>query len=381
MIDDLAMAREKTSALARTRSAEGEVLSVIVSTSRLDDWRQSAPVYLHSEFSRVVQELGLGADAKRRLQTGLDHALDLLRYDVTPRTQGLAVFTDGGGSVNERIELPLRMTNCLAIEPWPYVRPVAHALSLLEPFVMAEVSRDESSLYVVDEWGVASEDDLTGPWLRTSDRETGEVSIKKYYAAARRESLVEHHYKEVGAALSKLLEASGARRIVLCAQHDIGTAFRRVLPNVTAGSLVATIPLDASSTVGQRVAVARRAVEQARQDQIAKLVARAKEGMGPGGHGVAGFEDVRDALDSGRLHTLLVERGYRPAGWRCGACSWVSLERVPQCPRCGGGMTRTADTVGELVRLTILEHGQLEVGEQIRGLEALGSVAGLLRYA
>jgi peptide subunit release factor 1 (eRF1) len=258
---------------------------------------------------------------------------------------------------------------------------VAHALSLLEPFIVAEVSRDESSLYVVDEWGIAHEDDVTGPWLRTSDRETGESSIKKYYAAARRESLVDHHYKEVGAALSRLLEESGARRTVVCAQHDIAAAFRRVLSSRAASSVVAAMPLDAASTLGQRVASARRAVEQARQEQLAALFGRIKEGLGPGGHGVAGFESVRDALDGGRLHTLLVERGYRPPGWRCGACSWVTLELALRCPRCGETMSSTMDAVGELVRRTILERGQLEVGERIEGLEGLGNLAGLLRYA
>jgi hypothetical protein len=381
VIDDLSKARERMRTLAETRSPEGDILSVIVSTSRLDDWRQSAPVYLHSEFNRVIEELGLGPNDKRRLHTGLDYALDLLKYDVTPSTQGLVVFADGGAAVSESVELPLRLMNSLTVAPWPYVRPLAHALSLLEPFVLAEVSRDESSLYVVDEWGVASEDDLTGPWLRTSDRGTGEVSIKKYYAAARRETLVEQHYKEVGSSLSKLLEVSGARRIVLAAQHDIGAAFRRVLPSVTVGAVAAAIPLDAASTVGQRVASARRAVEQARQEQIAAVVARVKEGMGPGGHGVAGFEAVRDALEGSRLRTLVVDRDYRPPGWRCRACTWVSLEQVSRCPRCGADVARSFDAVGELVRLTILEHGQLEVGEQVKELGALGSVAGLLRYA
>ncbi len=39
------------------------------------------------------------------------------------------------------------------------------------------------------------------------------------------------------------------------------------------------------------------------------------------------------------------------------------------------------DAVGELVRLTILAHGQVEVGEHLEGLAELGGVAGLLRYA
>jgi hypothetical protein len=381
VIESLAVAREKLRALAGTRSPDGEILSVVVSTSRLDDWRQSAPVYLHSEFSRVVRERVLFGDSKRRLQAALDYALDLLKYDLTPRTQGLAVFSDGGSGVSERVELPLRLTNCLAVEPWAYLRPVAHALSLLEPFVLAEVSRDESSLYVVDEWGVVSEDDLTGPWLRSSDRETGEVSIKKYFAAARRDSLVEHHHKEVGASLAKLLEVSEARRVILCAQHDIAAAFRRSLPNAAANAVEAEIPMDAAATVGQTVASARKAMGLARQQQMAGLVVRIREGMGPGGHGVSGFESVLAALQRGRLHTLLVERDYRIPGWSCGSCSWVGTVEHQHCPLCGEGVTPMMDAVGELVRLAILARGQVEVGEKAIGLDELGGVAGLLRYA
>ena len=230
------------------------------------------------------------------LQADLDYVLDLLKYDVTPQTQGLAVFADGAAGLHERIELPLRLVNRLTIEPSPYVRPVAHALSLLEPFVLARVSRDESSLYVVDEWGVASEDDLTGPWLRSSDRETGEVSIKEYYAAARQDTLVDLHFKEVGASLAKLLETSGARRVVLCAQHDIASAFRRALPAAVAAQVVAEIPFDAAASTGQMVVSARQAVEEARHEEMVALAARIKEGLGRGGRGVSGFDDVLGAV-------------------------------------------------------------------------------------
>ena len=381
MIENLAVAREKLRALAGTRSPEGEILSVAVSTSRLDDWRQSAPIFLHSEFNRVIKERGLNGDSKRRLQAALDYAQDLLKYELMPRTQGLAVFSDGGSGVSERIELPLRLKNSLTIEPWPYIRPVAHALSLLEPFVLVVVSRDESSLYVVDEWGVASEDDLIGPWLRSSDRETGEVSIKKYFAAARRDTLVEHHHKEVGASLAKLLEVSGARRAVLCAQHDIATAFRRVLPSTVAGDVVGEMPLDAAATVAQMVGSARKAMSQAKQEQMAAVAARITEGMGPGGHGVAGFDGVLEALERGRLHTLLVDRDLTIPGWRCGSCSCVGTVQPEQCPSCGEGVTPMPDAVGELVRLAILAHAQVEVGEKVAGLDELGGVAGLLRYA
>ena len=54
MIDSVAAAAEKLKALAGTKSAGGMFLSVTLSTSRLDDWRQVAPAFLHSEFNRVT---------------------------------------------------------------------------------------------------------------------------------------------------------------------------------------------------------------------------------------------------------------------------------------------------------------------------------------
>ena len=381
MIDSVAGAREKLKSLAGAQASHGAILSATVSTSRLDDWRLSAPVFLHSEFNRVMKESGISKDEKRFLQSDLDYVLDVLRYDVTPKTQGLAVFADGRAGLREQIELPFRLLNRLVVEPSPYVRPVAHALSLLEPFVIARVSRDESSLYLVDEWGVAQEDDLTGPWLRSSDRETGEVAIKEYYAAARQDSLVDLHFKEVGVSLAKLLESSGVRRAVLCAQHDIASGFRRILPAAVAAKIVAEIPFDAAATTAQMAVSARAAAEAARHEEMVALAARIKEGLGHGGRGVSGFDDVLGALGRYQVQTLLVDRNYRMPGWRCLDCGWVALTEAERCPSCGGAVVGISDAVGEIVRLAIMQNGQVEVGENIPALEQLGGVAGVLRYS
>ncbi len=381
MIDSVADARRKLKTLAGAQASGDLFLSVIVSTSRLDEWRQSAPVFLRSEFQRVVTELGLSKDKRRSLQADLEYVMDLLKYEITPQTQGVAVYADGAAGFYERIELPLRLMNRLTLEPSPYVRPVAHALCLLQPFVVARVSRDESSLFLVDEWGIASEDDLPGPWLRSSNRETGELSIKEYYAAARHDTLVELHFKEVAGSLAKLLELSGIRRVVLCAQHDIAAAFRRTLSASVIGTIAAEIPFDAASSPGQMVMGARQAVERAGRQAMVALVGRINEGLNPGGHGIAGFDGVLGALQRGQLQILLVDRDYRPPGWLCAHCSWAGLAPVEHCPACGGSPTPIADAVNELVRLAVLANCDIEVGQDIPGLDELGGVAGLLRYA
>ena len=381
MIDSASVVKDKLKALAGARASRGLFLTAALSTGRLDDWRHFAPTFLNSEFNRITKERGTPKEEKRLLQNDLDYVLDVLKYDLTVKTQGLAVFVDGGASFYERVELPFRLVNRLVIEPSPYVRPMVHALSLLEPFVVARVSRDESSLFLVDEWRGAKEDDYAGPWLRSSDRETGEVSVKEYYAAARQDSLVDQHFKEVGLALGKLLERSGVRRVALCAQHDIASAFRRTLPVAVAARIVAEIPFDADATTGQMLVSAREAVEAARRSEMEELAVRIKEGLGAGGKGVSGFDDVLGALRRHQVQTLLVDRNYRVPGWRCVECGWVGLVAAGQCPVCGGATVPVTDAVGEIVRLAILQNGQVEVGEGIAVLAELGGVAGVLRYS
>jgi hypothetical protein len=381
MIDSLAGAATKLRDLAAARSPHGGFLTVTLSTSPLDDWRQVTPTFLNSETSRIGKEQQLTKEQKHALDSEIAEVAAVVQYDLTEQTQGLALFADGGGGIYQRIELPFPLANRVVLEPSPYIRPVLHALSLLEPFIVARVSRDESSLFLVDEWGgVAKEGDLAGPWLKTSDRQTGELSIKDYFAAARQDSLVELHYKEVAGTLAKWLEGSPAKRVVLCAQHDIASNFRKALAPAVAPKVEAEIPYDAADSLNQMLAAARTAANDARQRELARLLDRIKEGLGSKGHGAAGFQEVMDALERGQIQTMVVDRTYRPAGFACTACDWAGLESVFACPLCEGAAVPIADAAGELMRLAIVQNTRVEVAENIPALDEMGGVAALLRF-
>jgi len=381
MMESAIAAGQKLQALAGARSRQGLFLTVTLSTRRVDDWRQFAPTFLNSEFNRIIKERGGDKEEKHILASYLDQILDVFQYDVANRTQGLALFADGEPELLERIELPFPLINRVVLEPHPYVRPLVHALELMEPFIIARVTRDESSLFVVNAWGVASEDDLSGPWLKSSDRETGELSIKREYASARQDTLVELHFKDVAAALGKLLENSGARRVVLAAQHDIAVAFRKQVPQSVAVKIVAEMPFDAVASPGQMLAPARLALESGRHRELAEFADRISENLGAGGRAAAGFDDVMAALQRHQVQTLLVDRNYRPSGWHCAECDWVGLTGPAQCPLCGGSPVPIHDAVGELVRLAIIQNASVEVAEDLTTLTDLGGVAAVLRYA
>lgn len=371
--------KEDLRSLAASHS-EGLYFSAFLSTSRLDDWRNSAPTFLNSEYNRIVKERGLDKKQERALGDDLVRVLEVVQYEVTHGVQGVAVFADGGAGAFQRVELPFRLVNRLVAETTPYVRPLVHALSLLEPFLLVRVSRDDSSIYLVDEWRLMRQDDYTGPYLKSGDRETGDVPVKEYYAAARQESLIEQHFKEVAGALDKALEDSHVRRVALCGQHDIVSNFRRALSARAAARISAEIPWDAVATVGQMLADVRAALDVSRVSEMTRLAERIQEGLGAQGHGVAGFDATLAVLRRGQLRTLLVDREYRPSGWRCVVCDNAVLTSMEGCPLCNGRLAPIDDAVGEAVRTAVLQDTFVEVAEGIPALDELGGIGGVLRF-
>lgn len=372
--------KEYLKTLASYQNERGFLLTASLSTSRLDDWRQTVPTFLNSEFGRIIKERNPGKEHKKTLEEDFQRVLDVLNYEVDRQTQGLVVIADGSQGIFERIPLPLRLKNRLIVEPHPYIRPLVHALAVMEPFLVVRVSRDDSSIYLIDWWQLAEEHDFEGPYLRSTDKDTGEVPVKEYYAAARQETLVEQHFKDVGQALDRLVEETGVRRVALCGQHDIAANFRKTLSIRANARIAAEIPCDAAASLNQLLAAAREAVRDARIDELSQVAQRIHEGLGPQGLGVAGFDQTMQALTLGQVQTLLVERGYRPPGCMCMAEGLVRAVQEAACPACGGEVVPLDDVLGEAVRLAVLQGAEVEVAERVALLHDMGGVAALLRY-
>lgn len=373
--------REFLLSLASSRSHDGVFVSAFFSTSRLDDWRQTAPTFLNSEVTGLLRERDLDKESRKRLQDDVERIQEVLRYEVAPQTEGLALFADAESGRFDQIEMPFRLSNRLVVEPTAYLRPLVHALALLEPFVLVRVSRDDGMIYTIDQWRIAGTEGHTGPYLKSTDRETGDVPVKEYYAAARQESLVDQHFKELAAALDRSVDEISASRIVLAGQHDIVSNFKKALSARAAAMVVAETSLDHTASTAQLLVAAREALGVSRHAAAGRLAERITEGLGAGGRGVGGFDDTLAALRRGQVQRLLIDRAYRPSGWACASCEHALLEPAPSCPLCGGDLVPIADGVGEAVRTAVLQGAYVEVGENLPALDALGGIGGLLRYA
>ena len=93
-----------------------------------------------------------------------------------------------------------------------------------------------------------------------------------------------------------------------------------------------------------------------------------------------GADKVRDALQQGRVKSLLLLDGFLIPGWICESCQHFQEGSQPEsCPRCNGRTSRV-NLLEELYELAQRTGAEVEFVEEDDFLRSLGGVGAILRY-
>ncbi len=94
-----------------------------------------------------------------------------------------------------------------------------------------------------------------------------------------------------------------------------------------------------------------------------------------------GVEDVQNALENGRVNTLLILKGSSVPGWICERCQnlQANVQAPKECDRCGGP-TSVIDVVEELYELAQRTGAEVEFVEKEDFLDSDDVLGALLRY-
>ena len=126
--------------------------------------------------------------------------------------------------------------------------------------------------------------------------------------------------------------------------------------------------------MGDRLALDKeRSLSQERAAELKSAVLK--------GHLYAsGADKVRDALQQGRVKSLLLLDGFTIPGWICESCQHFQEGSQPEsCPRCNGRTSRV-NILEELYELAQRTGAEVEFVEEDEFLRSLGGVGAILRY-
>jgi peptide chain release factor subunit 1 len=374
--------RSKLRELADIRPEGAKVLSLYLN---LD------PTEFASAQARTTEMSSLLDEADRRLRDGdsLTHDEKAhLREDVdrvrayfasadfsAKGAHGLAIFCSGPADVFEVIKLPRPVDTGVAINDWPFIEPLAD-LAFTGSWGIFLISRKMARILRGSRDGLEEiariSDDVHG-W-----HDQGGWSQARYQRGIQKEA--DDHVKNAAEVLFRRFRRTPFDRLLIgCPEEQCGEVEKRLHPYLQE-RIVGRIEVDVENTTPDQVLTAA-AVQMEKEDTRREREAldRLDAGLGTGGRGAAGLDEVLAMLNERRVEILLIEQGLSAPGVVCPSCGWVGSEGST-CPVDDTPLEEQDDVIESAVQLAITQSAEVISVRHHDDLDGKGSIAAVLRF-
>ncbi len=271
--------------------------------------------------------------------------------------RGVAMFSCSAEGFWEVIELPVRVSSQVVIEPAPHVRQLESVLDEYERFCLLLADSHRARVFVVE----------LGELIERTDVFDADEDVRH------------QHLRHAAEVTFRLFQDEPFDHLAVGAPPEIAAEITALLHPYLRERLVDRISLSVQAGDEQvrRAALdVERSVER-RKEQA--LVRRLRDAVGAGRRGVGGLEQTLHALVERRVEHLLVSQGYQAPGWHCRPCGYLA-KVGRRCPLCSEPMEQTSDVVEHAIEYAVTHACRVEVCVENADLDVLGGIGALLRY-
>ena len=335
--------------------------------------RASAIRSLLDEGEKKLKEI----DADRVLRADFERARQFFNGDLpADGARGLAVFCSGENDLFEVIRLPRAVQSEVVISDSPFIEPLVDLISgtwcvLLCNRRTARVFRGSSDR--VEEVARLTSDDVL------SQADAGGLSQARHERGQDEE--VHRHLKRVGDLLHRRFRRARFDHLLIGSPEELTSEVEKTLHPDIRQRLAGRLTVDVENASGDAVLEAARPVMEAHERQAERAALdRLRQGVGAGGRGVSGLDDVLGVLNERRVEILLIEERFQMPGRVCPQCGSLYAENVTTCPADETPTGSYDDIVEEAVELAISQSADVIIARHHDDLEQLGGIGAVLRF-
>jgi len=360
---------------------------------RLADLHELRPAFLtiyldlskgvdHAFLRKRRKECATALAGKRDEMAAFEAAwarAETLLENVGQNNTSLALFLNPKSGFSETYQLPGVVENRLVFDSSPYIKPLVSLHHEYEDYIVVVLDHTHARIFLVAHFEILEEDDITEEIVR-HHRHGGmsQMRFQRLHAG-----FVDHYFKEVAEHLVKEVDRCKCqgrlRGIVLAGPKDAKTAFEKYLPSDLHHLVLGRLDEEADVPSGKLVREAEAMVSEHEHVLEGEMMERLRGEVLRNGLATYGFEQVHEAVTSGRADILILQAGFSLPGWRCEHCRGFGTGAPATCPKCGKEVF-FVDAVEELVELALDMKTQVEFQPADCGIRELGGVAALLRY-
>ncbi len=346
---------------------------------------QSNAANLNRGFLTAVENLfrrmsDTGENNKATLETECRRVLDFLR-DHTPRGKGLVVFSDSRSGFWWQRDLQAPLPTDARWSPSPWVRPLLEVMEEHDRFAVALVDNHRAKIFVGDAAGLllTSEimSDVPGRHMTTGTDHIWSQS----HMDRDRANHIRTHARRVADELGGVVERMRLMRVIIGGPVEATSIFEGELPRRIQQMIVGTISAPLDSSQDKLLGEVERVLERAEQEDEARLVESMITAAMKGERAVLGINETLAAIHQGRVHCLVVAKGYRAEGRQCRSCKVLVTDDARKCAYCGEELMAAPDLINRASRKVLEQSGRVQIvsGAAAEKLNPAG-VGAVLRF-
>lgn len=288
-------------------------------------------------------------------------------------TRGVVLFSDSTQGWFEAIELPVAVRDQVTVAPEPDVGQLIEVLKHHPRTLVALVDRRQGRLLRLELGEIEEAGSVVDEPERQVDTDV-EVGgwLRRHEEAARR------HFRRASALLVTEVRAWQPEAVVLSGSADDMAALRACLDREVSGRVIGTMSLPVTATAHDIEVAALDITRDVEAGHERALVDELLERAPVRRKAALGLPAVMSALGERRVGTLVVARGFAPAGARCPACGHVGPAAC-QCPECGTPSVQADDVIEVAIGQALAQGATVEVCESA-DLADFGGIGALERF-
>jgi peptide subunit release factor 1 (eRF1) len=288
---------------------------------------------------------------------------------------GVALFACSAADLWVECPSPIPFEDEFTIADRPMLRQLAHLDEDYTNALFVMVDSRAARIYEVVLGGLLTEMDFAhavpgrhneGGWGQTRYQRR----VKEH---------MDRHHKEVAAYVTAYMEAHPHTHLIISGQEESVANFRSYLPSSVQQQIIDLLTLDMQDNHQHIVAVAQETLQRHEREEEQSTVQLLVNRAGHGGLAVLGQQETLAAVNTARVHQLVLERDFHKDGWRCRTCGALTADTPLQCPMCGGTLT-TVELGEAMVQAVLQADGFIELIAPDPRLAAYEGVGALLRY-
>ncbi|MEX2583628.1 MAG: Vms1/Ankzf1 family peptidyl-tRNA hydrolase [Gemmatimonadota bacterium] len=298
--------------------------------------------------------------------------------EFSEENKGVVIYAELGGDYFEALQFPVTVQNRLVISDKPAVGPLAQVLESYHHHGVVLLDRERVRILSVYLGTLLDEIEVHGePYPTAHDVQAGGYSQMRYQRRKLEE--MRHFFREFAKEVEEFVHQYRPHDLLILGTDENVGKFRDFLPEAVQEKIVFTGPMRVDETTSEILNRIEPHLEAERGRESQELLQLVRERVRQDYLATAGFQSTLQALQEGKVDTLVIAQDQEREGARCTQCGFVFAKNAEKCPYDGSPMEGGVDVVEEVIRLAESHGSEIEFVPASEAGDFAG-VAALLRF-